>query len=68
MAKSESNLNGNSKIVKIPKWDAPLLETPEEATAPALETPEQKDLKNIAIALRGIEAQLMQLNKSLRKK
>lgn len=67
MANSESNLNGISKDIEIPKWDAPLLETP-EAAAPAHETPEQTNLRNIAIALRGIEAQLFQLNKSLKKK
>ena len=46
------------------------LETPEnnKKSLDDLETPEQKNLKNIAIALRGIENQLSQLNKSLRKK
>lgn len=54
---------------EIPNFDAPLYETPESAGAgSSFETPEQKSLKNIAIALRGIEAQLVQLNKNLRKK
>lgn len=54
---------------EIPNFDAPLYETPENVGAgSSFETPEQKSLKNIAIALRGIEAQLVQLNKSLRKK
>lgn len=59
----------NIKEAEIPNFDAPLYETPESAGAgSSFETPEQKSLKNIAIALRGIEAQLEQLNKSLRKK
>ena len=63
----ESELTGLSRETQIPKWDAALYETP-EAPAPDLETPEQKSLINIAIALRGIESQLTQLNKILRKK
>lgn len=53
---------------EIPNFDAPLYETPESENGSSFETPEQKSLKNIAIALRGIEAQLEQLNKNLRKK
>lgn len=54
---------------EIPNFDAALYETPESTGAGSrTETPEQKDLKNIAIALRGIETQLTQLNKILRKK
>lgn len=53
---------------EIPNFDAPLYETPESEKGSSFETPEQKSLKNIAIALRGIEAQLVQLNKNLRKK
>lgn len=52
---------------EIPNFDAPLYETPESAgEGSSFETPEQKSLKNIAIALRGIEAQLNMLNKHLR--
>lgn len=58
----------NLKISEVPNFDAPLYETPESAKGSSFETPEQKSLKNIAIALRGIEAQLEQLNKNLRKK
>lgn len=58
----------NIKETEIPNFDAPLYETPESEKDSSFETPEQKSLKNIAIALRGIEAQLAQLNKSLRKK
>lgn len=59
----------NLNISEVPNFDAPLYETPESAGAgSSFETPEQKSLKNIAIALRGIEAQLVQLNKNLRKK
>ena len=58
-----------SEGAEIPNFDAPLYETPESAEAgSSFETPEQKSLKNIAIALRGIEAQLVQVNKYLRKK
>lgn len=53
---------------EVPNFDAPLYETPESTKGSRMETPDQKDLKNIAIALRGIEAQLEQLNKNLRKK
>ena len=53
---------------EIPNFDAPLYETPESEKGSSFETLEQKSLKNIAIALRGIEAQLEQLNKNLRKK
>ena len=53
---------------EVPNFDAPLYETPESAKGSRMEPPGQKDLKNIAIALRGIEAQLEQLNKNLRKK
>ena len=57
----------NIKETEIPNFDAPLYETPESAgEGSSFETPEQKSLKNIAIALRGIEAQLNMLNKHLR--
>lgn len=60
---------GGGAGAEIPNFDAPLYETPESAgKGSSFETPEQKSLKNIAIALRGIEAQLVQLNKNLRKK
>ena len=53
---------------EIPNFDAPLYDTPESEKGSSFETPEQKSLKNIAIALRGIEAQLNMLNKNLRRK
>ena len=43
-----------------------LMETPESEFM-LLETPEVKQLKNIAIALRGIQKELEHLNRSLRK-
>lgn len=43
-------------------------ETPEQNKDIAgMETPETKQLKNIAIALRGIQKELEHLNRSLRK-
>lgn len=55
---------------EIPKWDAALYETPEgsRGNAAGYEIPELKNLNTIAIALRGIEAQLNQLNKELRRR
>ena len=43
-------------------------ETPEQNKDIAgMETPEQKQLKNIAIALKGIQKELEHLNRTLRK-
>lgn len=46
-----------------------ILENPEEkgALSPWIESPEEKQLKNIAIALKGIQKELEHLNRSLRK-
>lgn len=45
-----------------------IVETPEMKKLLTIESPVEKQLKNIAIALRGIEAQLNQLNKELRRR
>ena len=44
-----------------------ILETPEMKKLLTIESPEEKQLKNIAIALKGIQKELEHLNRSLRK-
>lgn len=43
-----------------------IMETPEGEKESNFETPEQKQIKNIVIALRGIEKELHELNRNLR--
>lgn len=43
-----------------------IIETPETKKLFAVETPEEKQLKNIAIALKGILKELEHLNRTLR--
>lgn len=44
-----------------------ILENPEEKITSLIESPEEKQLKNIAIALKGIQKELEHLNRTLRK-
>lgn len=44
-----------------------ILETPEEKMTSLIESPEEKQLKNIAIALKGIQKELEHLNRTMRK-
>ena len=44
-----------------------IVETPETQKILSFESPEEKQLKNIAIALKGIQKELEHLNRTMRK-